>query len=321
MGHEIALYAEDDIAVFDWLTINPGIRVALFLIDSRAYLSPEPRFSAKVDFGRGWSMKASYSAMSQYVHLLSATTISLPLDLWVPITKDIPPVESDQYSLGAFYTGLPGWEFSLEAYYKSMRNILEYKDGMNFLGNSQDWDETVAVGIGRAYGAELFIQKTSGKTTGWLGYTLAKSERRFPDGSVSGGDWFPYRYDRRHNISLVVNRQLGKRWDVSATWTFATGNWMTLPERETIVLTPDGSFMEINYIPRRNNYLLPASHRLNLGINFHKQKKRGEAVWNFSLYNVYNNMNPNFALYYGDDELEVITLLPIIPSFNYAFKF
>ena len=333
-GHEISAYIEDDIKVSGWLTLNPGAHLTVFRTGGKTYWSPEPRISAKVDFGKGVSVKAAYSRMAQYVHLLSSSQITLPIDLWVPITQDIKPVTSDQYSLGLYYDGLTGWEFSVEGYWKDMRNVLEYKDGISFMANSQSWERNVVMGDGRAYGIEFFIQKTMGKTTGWLGYTLAKSDRIFSNGLINNGERYPYRYDRRHNISLVVNQRLGKKWDLSATWSFATGGTTTVPERETVAMTPDGKFIQVDYAPHRNNYRLPPSHRLNIGVNFHKQKRRGESVWNFGVYNAYNRLNPNFVFYKADktnesdsklytrkERLKSVTILPIIPSFSYTYKF
>lgn len=334
LGHEMSVYIEDDFTVGGWLTLNPGVHLAMFLTSGRTYWSPEPRMSAKVDFGKGVSVKAAYSRMAQYVHLLSSAQITLPIDLWVPITRNIKPVTADQYSLGLYYNGLPGWEFSVEGYWKEMHNVLEYKDGVSFMASSQSWEDNVVMGDGRAYGVEVFIQKTIGKTTGWLGYTLAKSDRVFSNGLINNGERFPYRYDRRHNISLVVNQQLGKKWDLSAVWTFATGGTTTIPERESIVMLPDGTFTQIDYAPHRNNYRLPPSHRLNIGVNYHKKKRRGESVWNFGVYNAYNRLNPNFVYYKadtkGDSEsslytrkakLKSVTILPIIPSFSYTYNF
>ena len=333
-GHEISAYIEDDIKVCGWLTLNPGIRLTVFRTGGKTYWSPEPRMSAKIDFGKGASVKAAYSRMAQYVHLLSSSQITLPIDLWVPITKDIKPVTSDQYSLGFYFDGLTGWELSVEGYWKDMRNVLEYKDGITFMANSQSWEDNVVMGDGRAYGIEFFIQKTMGKTTGWLGYTLAKSDRVFSNGLINNGERYPYRYDRRHNISLVVNQKLGKKWDLSATWSFATGGTTTVPERETVAMTPDGKFVQVDFAPHRNNYRLPPSHRLNIGVNFHKQKRRGESVWNFGIYNAYNRLNPNFVFYKADkkdepdsklytrkERLRSVTILPIIPSFSYTYKF
>lgn len=334
LGHEMSFYIEDDFTVGGWLTLNPGVHLAMFLTSGRTYWSPEPRMSAKVDFGKGVSVKAAYSRMAQYVHLLSSAQITLPIDLWVPITRNIKPVTADQYSLGLYYNGLPGWEFSVEGYWKDMHNVLEYKDGVSFMASSQSWEDNVVMGDGRAYGVEVFIQKTIGKTTGWLGYTLAKSDRVFSNGLINNGERYPYRYDRRHNISLVVNQQLGKKWDLSAVWTFATGGTTTIPERESIVMLPDGTFTQIDYAPHRNNYRLPPSHRLNIGVNYHKRLRRGESIWNFGVYNAYNRLNPNFVYYKadtrGDSEsslytrkakLKSVTILPIIPSFSYTYNF
>ena len=334
LGHEMSVYIEDDFTVGGWLTLNPGVHLAMFLTSGRTYWSPEPRMSAKVDFGKGVSVKAAYSRMAQYVHLLSSAQITLPIDLWVPITKNIRPVTVDQYSLGLYYNGLPGWEFSVEGYWKDMHNVLEYKDGVSFMASSQSWEDNVVMGDGRAYGVEVFIQKTIGKTTGWLGYTLAKSDRVFSNGLINNGERYPYRYDRRHNISLVVNQQLGKKWDLSAVWTFATGGTTTIPERESIVMLPDGTFTQIDYAPHRNNYRLPPSHRLNIGVNYHKRLRRGESIWNFGVYNAYNRLNPNFVYYKADTKgnsesslytrkakLKSVTILPIIPSFSYTYNF
>ena len=332
-GHEISAYIEDDFTIGRWLDLNPGIHFAVFNTQGKFYMSPEPRISAKVNFGKGLSTKASYSRMAQYVHLLSSSMITLPLDLWVPITKEIKPVTSNQYSLGLYYDNVPGWEFSIEGYWKEMENILEYKDGVSFVGSSQGWQDLVVMGKGHAYGVEFFLQKTMGNTTGWIGYTLAKSERRFPGGEINFGNWFPYRYDRRHNVSVVVNHRFSKRVDMSATWVYATGGTTTIPERTMTVEGPDGTIHQVNYAPYRNNYRLPASHRLNVSVNIHKQKKRGERTWSFGLYNAYNRMNPNFVFVKQGDsyksgdtyirrmKLKSITVLPIIPSISYAFNF
>jgi len=331
-GNEASLYAEDDMHIGDFLTINPGLHLSMFNTQGKTYWSLQPRFSAKLDFGKGCSLKASYSRMAQYVHLLSSTAISLPTDLWVPITKDIKPVLGDQFSLGTYYTGLQGWEFSVEAYYKMMRNILEYRDGMTVIGISTGWEDKVDMGEGRACGLEFFAQKTSGKTTGWIAYTLAKSDRIFKDGNINNGERFPYKYDRRHDISICLNRQFNKRVDLSATWVFATGGTATIAERQTVVIDPEGEADVVDYASHRNNYRLPSSHRLNIGVNLHKQLRHGERIWNFSIYNAYDEMNPNF-IYTDTDTVEdasgthlvtkikKVTVLPLLPSFSYTFKF
>ena len=335
-GHDTSLYIEDNITLGTHVSLNPGLRLSWFNTQGRNYLSAQPRLSAKASLGGGLAFKAGYSRMAQYVHLLSSTSFAMPLDLWVPITKEIRPVISDQYTAGIYFDGLPGWEFSLEGYWKDMYNLLGYKEGVAFLGTSDGWEKQVEMGRGRSRGLELFVQKTGGKTTGWLSYTLAKSDRWFPDGSINMGRPFPYRYDRRHSVNLTLNHKFSDKVDVSASWVFMTGNYMTLPLRKTALLTPDSDNGQLNaadYVTNRNNYRLPPTHRLNLGVNLRHLTKRGnEVVWNLSLYNAYNAMNPQFIIYgiendwgiEGDDDrlsLYKLTILPILPAFSYTLNF
>ena len=342
IGHEVSLYVEDDIKLGNRLTLNPGVHASLFATQGKTYWSLEPRMSAKLNFTPDWAVKASYSRMSQYVHLLSSSQLSLPVDLWVPITKNIRPETSNQYSLGFYYNGIPGWEFSLEGYYKSIDNVLEYKEGVAFLFDSSGWENKVEVGSGRAMGLELFIEKTMGKTTGWLGYTLAKSDRLFP--TINHGERFPYRYDRRHNINLVLNHKFNEKFDFSATWNYASGGVTTLPERRVAMISPSGDIQYTDFVTSRNNYRLPSSHTLNLGFNFHKKHNRGEGIWNLSVYNAYNHMNPSLVLKSNNEygtmtsrwdedgtsqqfkqvsevQLKKITLLPFFPSVGYTRTF
>ena len=335
-GHEASVYAEDSFCLGSCLTLNPGVRLTMFNTEGTNYWSLQPRFAAKVDIPGGFALKAGYSRMAQYVHLLSSTTMTLPIDIWVPITKSIAPVTSDQFSFGAYCSALKGWEFSVEAYYKMMRNLLEYKEGVMFLSSTEGWEKQVVTGNGTAMGLEFLVSKTSGKTTGWLAYTLARSERVFP--GINLGRPFPYKYDRRHTVDLVLNHKFSDRVDISASWMFASGGWMTVPMRYSQVVTPEfGYFQGINYTPSRNNYNLPPSHRLNLGVNLRKPTRHGgESVWNISVYNIYNSMNPNLIFhnsmsYENPDEIPTIdkdvvfltkvTILPILPAFSYTLTF
>lgn len=350
-GQEVSLYAEDNFNLNSRLSVNAGVRASLFHTQGKSYFSVQPRLSARYDIGRGFSAKASYTRMAQYVHLLSSTPFSMPTDLWVPITKNIRPMHANQYSLGGYYTGWAGWEFSIEGYYKQMNNILEYQDGVTFFGTSTNWEEKVDMGEGRSMGLELMAQKTLGKTTGWIAYTLSKTDHRFKDGSINQGKWFPYKYDRRHSISLSLNHKFSERIDVGASWIFNTGGCITVPERQTVIIKPDGSVEEAGYISQRNNYRLPVNHRLNLGINFNKKTKHGMRTWNISIYNAYNAMNPNLVYSERKDNREYIyndyyegnyqgnggrptaakttektvikklTILPCIPSITYTYRF
>lgn len=346
-AHEISTYVEDNIRVSNRLRMNLGLHFSLFHVQKQSYFSPQPRISARYQLSKSIALKGSYTQMSQYVHLLSSMPIAMPTDLWVPVTQKIKPMHSHQYALGGYYTGIKGWEFSVEGYYKDMRNVLEYKDGVSFLGSSAGWENKVEMGKGRSAGIEFMMQKTLGKTTGWLSYTLSKSDRQFAKGGINNGERFPYKYDRRHNINLTVNHKFSDRIDIGASWVFYTGGTSTIPEEKTIIIRPNGGLGgyfntgyyypiksddspmvgEVFYVEHRNNYRLPASHRLNIGINFNKKTKHGMRTWNISLYNAYNAMNPTFV-YRGTSKkdynklvIKKYTILPLIPSFTYTYKF
>lgn len=322
-AHEIAAYIEDNFDLGYRLRMNLGLHLSMFNVQRRSYFSVQPRISARYQLTKNIALKASYTKMSQYIHLLSSTPISMPMDLWVPVTSKIRPMRAHQYSLGGYYTGLQGWEFSVESYYKQMYNVLEYKDGVSFLGSSSGWENKVEMGKGRSMGIEFMAQKTTGKTTGWIAYTLAKSDRKFAKGGVNNGERFPYKYDRRHNLSLMVNHHFNNRIDIGASWIFATGGTATIAEEVAAVLRPGENFVrQENYVEHRNNYRLPSSHRLNIGVNFNKKTKHGVRTWNISLYNAYNAMNPTLV-YKGGSKPKItkLTLLPCIPSVTYTYKF
>ena len=336
LGNDTSLYAEDNISLGRHFFLTPGLHVTWFNTQGQNYFSLQPRMSAKATLDNGLSFKAGYSRMAQYVHLLSSSILSLPLDLWVPITSKIPPVVGDHYSIGTYYDGLPGWEFSLEGYWKEMGNLMEFKEGVSVLVDSSGWESMVEAGRGRSYGLELFAQKTRGKTTGWISYTLSRSIRWFDGGTINMGRPFLYKYDRTHTFNLTLNHKFSEKVDVSLSWIFSSGNMMTLPTRMTVVLEPryfEDSYPRPGYcVSERNNYRLPPSHRLNLGVNLRHRTRRGnEAVWNFSIYNAYNAMNPHFVLPdMYDDSIEMddhslpllkITILPILPAFSYTYNF
>ena len=333
-GHDISLYAEDDFSLGDHLTINPGLHLALFNTDGKSYWNLQPRISAKYAWDGGWSVKTGYARMAQYVHLLSSAQISLPIDLWVPITKDIKPVTSDQFSAGVYFDGIKGWEFSVEGYFKSMHNILEYKDGTLMIASNSGWETKVEMGEGRAMGLEFFAQKTSGPLTGWVAYTLAKSDRQFKNGTINLGERFPYKYDRRHNFNINANWQVTPRIDLSATFVFATGGTTTLPVRQTMILRPDGRSSSTDFVEYRNNYRLPPSHHLNVAANFHKKKRHGERIWSVGVYNVYRQLNPNMVYFHYETKrptpesepetnlvMDKLTILPFVPSVSYTYQF
>ena len=204
------------------------------------------------------------------------------------------------------------------------------------------WEDKVEMGQGTAKGLEFFVQKTQGKLTGWVAYTLAKSDRLFPDGSINLGRPFPYKYDRRHNFNINLSYKIGKVLELNAAWIFASGNVTTIPLQRTVVLAPDtiynpdyngmsrGVPRAADFVEERNNYRLPPSHRLNVGANF---KAGDHWTFNLSVYNVYNNMNPNivfvdYVTKWNDDGtsytkpvMHKITILPIMPSTSITYQF
>ncbi len=331
-AHETALYVEDNMTFGDIFRVNAGVHYSTFTVEGKTYQSVQPRLSTSVMLASNLSLKAGYAYMTQYVHLLSNSSVSLPTDLWVPVTSNIVPMNAHQVSLGAFYEMPRLFDISIEGYYKTMDNLLEYKDGASFFGSSERWDEKVCMGKGWSYGVEFLVQRSFGKTTGWIGYTWSHAKRLFDrEGMViNQGKVFPAKYDRRHDISITVQHKFSDRFDLSGTWVFSSGNCGTLGT-QIYEGFPDewGNASTINAL-ERNNFRLGNYHRLDVGMNFHKQKKHGLRTWNLSVYNAYNHNNP-FIVYtrYNWDEatqqekkaLMQASLFPIIPSVSYSYKF
>jgi len=271
--------------------------------------------------------------MTQYILLLTNSGIGLPTDLWLPVTDKIKPLQSWQYAAGIFHNLNNGIEISLEGFYKSMHNLIEYKEGADFFSAAQAWEDKIEIGDGNAYGAEVLIRKQTGKTTGWIGYTLSWANRQFDN--LNFGNVFPYRYDRRHDISIALTHQLNDKIDFGLVWVYGTGNAVSLPIEKYpsvgIFSMYDyyDYYSNVQYYEGRNGFRTPAYHRLDLGVNLHKKLKRGERTWSFSIYNVYNRKNP-FFIYFSSEStfgskpttrLKQISLFPLIPSFSYSFKF
>ena len=334
--NEVSVYMEDDFSMSDRLRFDLGFNFTVFGVQGKNHLSPQPRLSVRYEPWNGLAFKAAYSRMAQYIHHLSSGSIGMPTDIWMPVTKDIRPLTTDQYSTGIFWTGLKGWEFSLEGWLKDSDSVLDYKDMAVGSYGGADWESMVAMGTGHALGAEIFARKTEGRTTGWISYTLSKTVRQFPDGSVNKGKVYPYMYDHRHVIGICMNHHLNGRIDLNASWTYASGGALTVPTRVTGVIYPDG---DISYCPQvglRGNYRMPATHRLDAGASFSKQKKHGTRVWNIGIYNVYAQKNPFYVEsdtrfdthnpeshpdWYCEMRSTQYCFLLFIPSFSYTYKF
>lgn len=343
-AREGSLFLEDDWDVSEALRVNAGLRFSLFDVEGKTYTGIEPRLSIRWKLREDLSLKASYSRMQQYIHLVSESYINLPSDAWMPVTRQLKPLESDQFSIGAYYRLGKEYDLSLEGYYKKLYNLLEYKEGYTYLPSFISWEDKMVSGEGRSYGLELMLRKNTGRTTGWVGYALSKSDRQFD--AINNGCRFPAKYDSRHKLNIVAMHKLSDRVELSAAWTLSSGTYATLSleNYQSTVQEPGSAWMPnsdpkqvtIDFFGERNNYQFPPYHRLDLGINIYRPKKSGRmGIWNVSVYNAYCRRNP-IAIYKtekyvrsssGDQPgktvpvFEQASLWPIIPSVSYTYKF
>ncbi len=324
-SQEGAIYIEDDME-FGPLKMNVGLHYSTFLTAQKFYHSLQPRLSMRYKFPGAWALKASYASMAQYINLLTSEALSLPTDLWVPSTDRIRPQTSWQVAIGGAKTLWQDYELSIEGYYKKMNHVLSYKPGVSFIIDpvtTADWQEKITQGRGWSYGAEFLFQKKFGRTTGWLAYTLSWNNRQF-DG-INRGEVFPFKYDRRHDISVVLSQDLSDRWSFSGAWIYGTGNAYSIPD--SYFPAPFGYFSNnggYSVYAGKNNYRMSDYHRLDVSFRRTKEKRWGESFWTFGAYNVYSRMNPFFIIQSDDfyhKKLEEISILPIIPYFSWGFKF
>ncbi|WP_308709888.1 TonB-dependent receptor [Marinoscillum pacificum] len=320
---EFYAYAEDDYSINSKFRANFGAHYSGFLVNSKYYHSLQPRISLRYLISDDLSIKASYATMAQYIHLLTNSSIGLPTDLWVPATDRVRPQTSWQAAIGAAKT-IQGYEFSIEGYYKEMNNLIEYQEGASFFNLGTDWQDKVTSGEGTSYGAEFLIQKKTGKLSGWIGYTLSWTNRTFAE--LNFGKTYPYKYDRRHDLSIVGTYQFSKKFSLSSTWVYGTGNAMTLPKFTYPDERTSGFYYsDITYYGERNDFRMAAYHRLDIGLTWTKPKKNGTRSWSTGAYNVYNRKNPFYIEdgydNQGNKHFYQYSLFPIIPYVKYSFKF
>ena len=327
VAHDAFFYIEDEIKFSERLKANFGLHTGVFSIRDKSYMKLQPRFSGRYMIDDKWSLKCSYAEMQQNLHLLTNSSVGLPTDIWVPSTDSVPPQQSRQFAMSIntnLFNGV--LEASLEGYYKSMNDLISYKEGSSFF-DANGWESSIETGgMGRSYGLELFLQKNNGKTTGWIGYTLSWSDRKFEN--INFGEWYPYKYDRRHDISVVMSHAFSDRLDIGATWVYGTGNAITFPQATywSFEGGPNGDYIQtVEYYGERNSSRMNPYHRFDFGINFHKQKKSYKRTWNLSVYNLYNRQNPFFVYLAQNDNNEnvarQVSLFPIIPTITYSIKF
>lgn len=325
-AHELSAYAEDDIEITRRLKCNVGIHTSLFLVDQSEYSSLQPRISARYLFQPTLSFKASFATMQQYIHLLTNSGLGLPTDLWVPATKLVPPQSSAQIAVGIDKSFGKGFEASIEGYYKTMNNSIEYKDGANFLNVNEDWQNKIEVGEGVSKGLEFFFQKKFGQVSGWLGYTLSRTERRFDN--LNNGEWFPYRYDRTHDAKVSVIYTPNARLEGSIVWVFGTGNAVSVPlewyEGASSNNTDAHLFGDpVTHYEDRNGFRMANYHRLDLNLSMTFPTPRLEHKVSFSIYNAYNRKNPyyyEFGFHNNSRALKQVSLFPFLPSVTYSVK-
>ena len=354
--YTLSAYLEDDWTLAPRWKANVGLRYMHAFVEDKSYPSLEPRVSLRWLARKDMALKASYSRMSQAIHLLSSSNLVMSSDLWVPVTADIPLMTSDQWALGWQWEVAKGVDLALEGYYKTMDNVIDYREGASYMNASGDWQDMVAVGSGRAYGVELLLQKKTGRTTGWLAYTWSKALRTYdrPGQEISGGQEFYDGSDCRNNVNLVVSHRFNRHWEVSGTWTYQTGRrgilsttalyggWLdeydpygnltsgsSWQGGDGTGSTPDGAtylrrFSRFYSFRERNGYKLPATHRLDVSVSYTYYHETARSVLNFSIYNLYNRQNVS-NVYIGYDNnrtvLKGICMLPFMPSLSYTLKF
>lgn len=308
---------------YDYDTEGNAIDTATYSTNEfvKTYLNLEPRASINFMFNEQNSVKAAYSRNVQNLHLLSNSTSGSPTDLWIPSSNNVKPEIADQISLGYYHNfNNNKYEFSLETYYKQLKNQIDYKDGaqLNFNDNVES---EILFGEGRAYGLELYLKKKYGRFNGWISYTLSRTERNFDE--INSGNWYPAKQDRTHDISIVGMYELSKRWTLSASWVYYTGNAVTFPSGKYEI---DGKTLYL--YTERNAGRMPAYHRLDLGATWIAKKTDNfESSWSFSLYNAYGHANA-YTINFRDNENDPTrteaaqtTLFKFVPSIAYNFKF
>ena len=335
-------YVEDEVRLFPSLSVNAGVRASGFFVVGRKYYSLQPRFNVRWKLSADLALKTSFSLLQQNSHLLPvANGVSLPLDLWVPATDQVRPQSATQVASGfAWSSPQRGYEVTLEGFYKWMNSQIEYAEGAqtyNFSGDS--WQYLIERGKGWSYGGELFVRKNTGRITGWVGYSLTKTQRKFPN--LNGGRTFPFRFDRLHDVSVVANWQVSSSIELSAVWVYGTGQavWMPvghfygLRHDPVGIMTGGGSdtFRLLRVYGDRNSVRMRAYHRLDLSIQIKRNRHWAHRTFSFGAYNAYSRQNPfllqaKIARGESGEELnylqfEEVTAFPIIPFVNYRLEF
>lgn len=324
--NETDAYIEDEIKI-GLLSANFGLHYSSYEVEGELFSSFQPRALLSAKISDKLTLNGAFSSMTQYIHLLTTPTNGMPSDLWVPVTPNIEPINATQYAGGVNWQN-KHWQVKTEFYYKFMENLIEFKEGESFVEPGTDWQRKVETGKGYSKGIELLVKKNTGNTTGWISYCLSKSDREFEH--LNNGKAFPFKYDRRHDFSFVLSHKFNNSIDAGLIWTFSTGNAATLAmEKYQGVFTSSNwnseADKDIEYFPSKNNYRTINYHRLDLNVNFYKKTNWGERTWSLGLFNVYNRRNAYMMFFNkedsGEKKLKIMSIMPILPSIKYSFKF
>ncbi len=302
--------------------VNVGLRYSQYNLQGIQYHKNQPRINFNYKPNKKIILHAAYSNSLQFLHLLTSSTAGLPIDLWLPSTTKVKPEFANIVSAGISYSK-GKYLFNLEAFNKNMENLIEYKEQVNYIGKDNNWEDKITTGRGWAYGLETLAEKRNGKTTGWVSYTYSWNFRQFNE--INGGKIFPYKYDRRHNLAIVVNHKFNDKIDVATTWVYTTGANTTIP---TQIYYANSGLAPNNIIyvyGNRNAYKFPDYHRLDFNFNFKKQRTKYTRVWSIGASNAYNRLNAFYVApaynQNGERVLELVSLFPILPNINYKISF
>jgi hypothetical protein len=363
---ENGIYADGEFAVSDKININAGLRISSFnrlgqeslniyendqpllfnqdlgIYESaeeigtfsssrsetlKSFVNLEPRFSIAYSIDDNTSIKASYQRINQYIHLISNTNAPTPFDLYAPSGSFIEPQKGDQVAAG-FFKNIGDYSIETEAFYKTVKNRLDYIDGADLIANDAV-EQILLEGEARAYGLEMLLRKNEGKLQGWIAYTLSRSEQRTPgrnalEPGINNGEWYSAAWDKTHDLTITANYDLNRKWDLGANFTLQTGQPITYPNGQYEF---DGLF--IPTFEARNSSRLPMVHRLDLSATYTPKpdKKKGwQSSWVFSLYNAYNRRNA-VSITFGENEdtdrneATRLSIFGIVPAVTYNFKF
>ncbi len=319
LGSETSWYVED-VLHYNRFNANIGLRYSLFRTDGKTYEGFQPRMSVELKLFDNVSLLGGYDRIYQYLHLVSNSSIGMPTDLWLPISRNIPPQLCDQFSGGFKIDISRTLAFTTEAYYKKMRNLTDYRDGIVISNQQNNWDEILAKGSGKSYGLEFMIAKTGERLSGWVNYTLSKSTRSFED--INYGITYPFQYDRRNVVNVLLNYKVASNKLLSASWVCSNGYWMNI--------SYDNYYLNgqlVRNFKNRNNYQVPAYHHLDISYSISKSKKKGTRNWILGIYNVYGRNNYFSVQYRYEDEYKTqpkligMGMFPIIPYVSWEFIF